>query len=124
MPLLRNTDRSKISKRKNPAARLSWFREQGYLPEALLNFLALLGYPPITEPDGTEREVFDFAEFSANFAWDRVNPVGPIFDLDKLNWLNGHYMRALDGGDLAVGSSSSCSAPARSPRHQTRSSSR
>ena len=101
MPLLRNTDRSKISKRKNPAARLSWFREQGYLPEALLNFLALLGYPPITEPDGTEREVFDFAEFSANFAWDRVNPVGPIFDLDKLNWLNGHYIRALDGGDLA-----------------------
>ena len=44
MPLLRNADKSKISKRKNPAARLTWFVEQGYLPEALLNFLALLGY--------------------------------------------------------------------------------
>jgi glutamyl-tRNA synthetase len=43
MPLLRNTDKSKISKRKNPAARLTWFKEQGYLPEALVNFLALLG---------------------------------------------------------------------------------
>jgi glutamyl/glutaminyl-tRNA synthetase len=46
MPLLRNTDRSKISKRKNPAARLLWFVEQGYLPEALRNFLQLLAYPP------------------------------------------------------------------------------
>jgi glutamyl-tRNA synthetase len=101
MPLLRNTDRSKISKRKNPAARLTWFREQGYLPEALLNFLALLGYPPVTEPDGSEREVFDFTEFSANFAWDKVNPVGPIFDLDKLNWLNGHYIRSLAPEELA-----------------------
>ena len=44
MPLLRNTDKSKISKRKNPAARLTWFVEEGYLPEALLNFLGLLGY--------------------------------------------------------------------------------
>ena len=54
MPLLRNTDKSKISKRKNPAARLTWFVEQGYLPEALLNFLGLLGY---SQPDG--EEVFD-----------------------------------------------------------------
>ncbi len=45
MPLLRNTDKSKICKRKNPAARLTWFQEQGYLPEALVNFLALMGYP-------------------------------------------------------------------------------
>ena len=49
MPLLRNTDKSKISKRKNPAARLTWFLEQGYLPEALRNFLALMGY---SQPDG------------------------------------------------------------------------
>jgi glutamyl-tRNA synthetase len=101
MPLLRNTDRSKISKRKNPAARLTWFREQGYLPEALLNFLSLLGYPPVIEPDGSEREIFTFAEFSAEFAWDKVNPVGAIFDLDKLNWLNGHYIRSLATDDLA-----------------------
>ncbi len=90
MPLLRNDDRSKISKRKNPAARLTWFREQGYLPEALVNFLGLMGY---SMPD--EREVFTFAEMSAEFDWSRVNVVGPIFNLDKLNWLNGHYIRAL-----------------------------
>ena len=65
MPLLRNTDKSKISKRKNPAARLTWFQEQGYLPEALVNFLALLAYPPTSRPTATEREVFCFEEFTA-----------------------------------------------------------
>jgi glutamyl-tRNA synthetase len=96
LPLLRNDDRSKISKRKNPAARLTWFREQGYLPEALVNFLGLLGY---SMPD--EREVFTFAEMSAEFDWSRVNAVGPIFNLDKLNWLNGHYIRSISTDDLA-----------------------
>src|SRR5699024_10372438 len=101
MPLLRNDNKSKISKRKNPAARLTWFREQGYLPEALVNFLALLGYPPVIEPDGSDREITDFAEFSSRFSWDKVSPVGPIFDLKKLGWLNGHYIRSLDTEDLA-----------------------
>lgn len=96
MPLLRNDDRSKISKRKNPAARLTWFREQGYLPEALVNFLGLMGY---SMPD--EREIFSFAEMSAEFDWSRVNVVGPVFNLDKLNWLNGHYIRALPLDELA-----------------------
>jgi len=100
MPLLRNEDRSKISKRNNPAARLTWFREQGYLPEALDNFLALLAYPPMTEPDGSEREVFTFEEFSRAFDWRKVNPVGPVFDLKKLDWLNGVYLRALDVKDF------------------------
>jgi glutamyl-tRNA synthetase len=95
MPLLRNTDKSKISKRKNPAARLTWFVEQGYLPEALLNFLALLGYG---QPE--ESEVFTFEQFSASFEWSRVNTVGPVFDLDKLNWLNGVYIRELDPSDF------------------------
>ena len=90
MPLLRNTDKSKISKRKNPAARLTWFVEQGYLPEALLNFLALLGYG---QPG--ESEIFSFDQFSASFDWARVNTVGPVFDLKKLDWLNGQYVRAL-----------------------------
>jgi glutamyl-tRNA synthetase len=98
MPLLRNPDKSKISKRKNPAARLTWFREQGYLPEALVNFLALLAYPPME--DG--REVFTFEEFVADFDWRKVNPVGPIFDLDKLGWLNGHYIRSLAPDELAT----------------------
>jgi glutamyl-tRNA synthetase len=96
MPLLRNKDKSKISKRKNPAARLTWFVEEGYLPEALVNFLALLGYG---QPG--EQEIFSFAEFSASFEWGRVNTVGPVFDLDKLNWLNGHYIRALDDDEFA-----------------------
>ncbi len=96
MPLLRNTDKSKISKRKNPAARMLWFREKGYLPEALVNFLALMGY---SQPDGAE--VFTYAEMVANFDWGRVNTVGPVFDLDKLGWLNGHYIRELSADDLA-----------------------
>ncbi|HET7725384.1 MAG TPA: glutamate--tRNA ligase [Propionibacteriaceae bacterium] len=96
MPLLRNTDRSKISKRKNPAARLLWFVEQGYLPEALRNFLQLLAYPPA---DG-DSEVASFDEFVAGFEWSKVNTVGPIFDIDKLNWLNGTYIRALSVDEL------------------------
>ena len=97
MPLLRNVDKSKISKRKNPAARLTWFVEQGYLPEALLNFLGLLGY---SVPGG--QEIFSFEEMSRTFDWSRVNTVGPVFDLDKLAWLNGHYVRELSEQDFAV----------------------
>lgn len=96
MPLLRNPDRSKISKRRNPAARLLWFVEQGYLPEALRNFLQLLAYPPA---DG-ESEVASFEEFVAGFEWSKVNTVGPIFDIDKLNWLNGTYIRNLSVAEL------------------------
>ncbi len=101
MPLLRNTDKSKISKRKNPAARLTWFQEEGYLPEALVNFLALLAYPPATGEDGGDVEVFTLEEFSARFDWALVNPVGPIFDLKKLDWLNGVHIRGLEVDDLA-----------------------
>lgn len=97
MPLLRNVDKSKISKRKNPAARLTWFVEQGYLPEALLNFLGLLGY---SLPDG--QEVFSFEEMSRTFDWSRINTVGPVFDLDKLGWLNGQYLRELSEDDFAA----------------------
>ena len=102
MPLLRNADKSKISKRKNPAARLTWFQEQGYLPEALVNFLALLAYPPAVGPDGEDVEVFTFEQFSKDFDWRKVNPVGPIFDLKKLEWLNGVYIRELETGQLAT----------------------
>ena len=97
MPLLRNTDKSKISKRKNPAARLTWFVEQGYLPEALRNFLQLLAYPPVVDGE----DVASFDQFVAAFDWAKVNTTGPIFDLAKLNALNGHYIRALSADDLA-----------------------
>ena len=97
MPLLRNTDKSKISKRKNPAARLTWFVEQGYLPEALRNFLQLLAYPPVVDGE----DVASFDQFVAAFDWAKVNTTGPIFDLAKLNALNGHYIRALQADGLA-----------------------
>ena len=96
MPLLRNADKSKISKRKNPAARLTWFVDEGVLPEALRNFLALMGY---SQPDGSE--VFSFDEMVSTFDWSRVNAVGPVFDIDKLRWLSGHYIRELPVAELA-----------------------
>src|ERR671923_2122859 len=78
MPLLRNADRSKISKRKNPVS-LEYYERQGYLPEALLNFLALMGW---SMPD--DREVFGMNEMIEEFSWHRVNLGGPVFDLQKL----------------------------------------
>jgi glutamyl-tRNA synthetase len=97
LPLLRNPDHSKISKRKNPAARLTWFVEQGFLPAALVNFLALMGY---SMPDG--REVFSLPEMVGEFELDRVNTVGPVFDTDKLDWLNGVYVRALSDEEFSL----------------------
>ena len=96
MPLLRNRDRSKISKRKNPTS-LDWYRREGYLPEALVNFLALMGY---SMADG--REIFSLPDMIAGFAWERVNTSGPVFDLEKLDWLNGEYIRALGAKDFAA----------------------
>ena len=87
MPLLRNADKSKISKRKNPTS-LLWYRQQGYLPEALRNFLALMGW---SAPDG--REVFSLEEMIQDFSWERVAKSAPVFDLQKLDWLNGVHIR-------------------------------
>ena len=89
LPLLRNPDKSKLSKRKNPTS-INYFRDVGFLPEALLNYLAMMGW---SMPD--EREIFSFEEMVEAFDLDRVTPRGPIFDLDKLSWLNGQYLRAL-----------------------------
>jgi len=94
LPLLRNPDRSKISKRKNPTS-LDWYRQQGYLPEALLNFLALMGWSL-----GEEREIFSLDEMLNEFTWHRVKTSGPVFDLQKLDWLNGEYIRAMTPQEL------------------------
>jgi glutamyl-tRNA synthetase len=94
MPLLRGADRSKISKRKNPTS-LTWYREQGFLPEAMLNFLALMGWS-----FGDDREVFGLDEMVANFSWERVRTSGPVFDLQKLEWLNGQYIRSMTAEEL------------------------
>lgn len=94
LPLLRNADRSKISKRKNPTS-LNFYRRAGFLPEALLNYLALMGW---TMPDG--REEFTLDEFVHAFTLDRIVLGGPVFDLTKLTWLNGKYIRALSAEEL------------------------
>lgn len=94
LPLLRNKDRSKISKRKNPTS-LDWYLDHGYLPEAMINFLSLMGWFP---KDGVE--VFDPDKFTAEFRPEDINPTGPVFDLDKLLWLNGEYIRSLALEDL------------------------
>ncbi len=95
-PLIRNTDRSKLGKRKSPWAKLVWFREQGYLPEALLNQLMLLGMPPVHE----DTDVQSLAEFIEAFDWAKINPAGAVFDIKKLDWLNGHYIRSLSVDEL------------------------
>jgi glutamyl-tRNA synthetase len=87
--LLRNADKSKISKRKNPTS-LRWYEAQGYLPEALLNFLALLGH---SHPDGKEK--FGLDEMCGFFDLDRINVAGPVFDMQKLRHLQGQYFRDL-----------------------------
>ncbi|WP_252176269.1 glutamate--tRNA ligase [Endozoicomonas sp. 4G] len=87
MPLLRNPDKSKLSKRKNPTS-ITYYRDAGYLPEALLNYLARMGW---SMPD--EREKFNLNEMVANFDIQRVSLGGPIFDQEKLSWLNASWIR-------------------------------
>jgi len=87
LPLLRNPDKSKLSKRKNPTSIL-YYQRMGYLPEALLNYLGRMGW---SMPD--EREKFSFDEMLAAFDIQRVSLGGPIFDLEKLSWLNGLWIR-------------------------------
>jgi glutamyl-tRNA synthetase len=88
VPLLRNPDKSKLSKRKNPTGIL-FFKAMGYLPEALINFLALLAN---AARDG-EDEVMDLATIVRRFEVEHVPIGGPVFDLPKLDWLNGRYIR-------------------------------
>jgi glutamyl-tRNA synthetase len=96
LPLLRNADRTKISKRKNPTS-LEWYQAQGFLPEALVNFLALMGFAPA---EGEGSEVFDRAQLLAKFELKKISLGGPVFDLTKLEWLNGEWIRRLPVDDV------------------------
>lgn len=94
LPLLRNADRTKISKRKNNTS-IKWYREQGYLPEAMVNFLGLMGW---SMPNG--EETFTFEDVQREFTFERVTTSGPVFDLVKLTAINGKYIRLLSDGEL------------------------
>jgi nondiscriminating glutamyl-tRNA synthetase len=94
-PVVLGKDGKKLSKRLHPETRLDLFREEGYLPEALRNYLALLGWNP-----GTEQEMFSFDELVRAFDIERVQRAGAMFDREKLDWMNGQYIRALSDEDL------------------------
>jgi glutamyl-tRNA synthetase len=93
MPLLRNLDKSKISKRKNPVS-LIYYRQAGFLPNAVINFLGLMG-GGMPEGTGPVVEKFSLAEMIERFDVKNIRLGGPVFDLTKLKWLNGEYIRAL-----------------------------
>jgi glutamyl-tRNA synthetase len=90
-----NPDRTKISKRTG-AVYVGQFRELGYLPEALINFLALQGWNP-----GDNREVFTFDELQEAFSVERCTQANAVFDMQKLDWLNAVHMRRLSAADLS-----------------------
>jgi glutamyl-tRNA synthetase len=96
MPLILNPDGTKISKRKVQTG-VGAYREQGYLPEAMVNFLAFLGWSP-----GTEEEIFALDELAGRFDIERVHKGGAVFDRERLDHLNGVYIRALADEQLAL----------------------
>jgi glutamyl-tRNA synthetase len=87
LPLLRNPDKSKLSKRKNPTS-IEYYRRAGYLPGALLNFLGMMGW---VMPDGEEK--FSLEQMCAHLDLEKISLGGPVFDVAKLRWLNGRYIR-------------------------------
>ncbi len=95
LPLLLGPDRSKLSKRHG-AVSLNEYRRMGILPEAMVNFLALLGWYPRDQQEIKTRE-----QLIAEFELSEVKPSGAIFDLEKLLWMNGHYIRQKAPEELA-----------------------
>lgn len=96
LPLLLNPDKSKLSKRQGDVAAEAYI-QKGYLKEAMINFIALLGWNP-----GTEQEIFSREELIQAFDLDRVNKAGAVFNLEKLDWLNGLYIRAKSPKELGI----------------------
>jgi glutamyl-tRNA synthetase len=90
LPLLRNPDKTKISKRKNPTSIL-YYKRKGILPDALFNFLALMGYHPPGDQEKVSRD-----ELIKTFDSSRIHLGGPVFDQQKLSWLSGMYLRELE----------------------------
>jgi len=92
--LILGQDRTKLSKRHG-ATSVSQFAEDGYLPDAMVNYLTMLGW---SSPDG--REVFSRDYAIETFSLDRVNPAPAVFDPQKLDWLNGQYIHAMSAAEL------------------------
>lgn len=90
LPLILAADRSKLSGRHG-AISVTEYREKGYLPEALVNYLALLGWNP-----GTEQEIFSMDELIKEFSLEKVQKAGAVFNVEKLNWFNKKYLDKLD----------------------------
>lgn len=92
LPLVLAPDRSKLSKRKHgESVSLAYYRKQGYLPEAMINFLALLGWNP-----GTEKEIFSMEELVNDFDIKKIQKAGAIFNIEKLDWINSQYIKKID----------------------------
>lgn len=94
LPLILDTNRKKLSKRLGEVA-VKEYMQKGYLPEALLNFIALLGWNP-----KTKKELFTLAELTSEFSLDKINRAGAVFDTAKLNWFNNHYVQQKKPSEL------------------------
>lgn len=94
LPLILNPDKTKMSKRKGDVSVESYI-EKGYLPEAMINFLAFLGWNP-----GTNKEIYSLKELIKDFSLEKVHKSGAVFNIDKLNWLNGYYLRKMPLNEL------------------------
>ncbi len=89
LPLILGPDKSKLSKRHG-AVSLADYKKQGYLPEAMVNFMVLLGWNP-----GTDKEVFSLKELVKEFSLEKIQRGGAIFNIEKLNWFNSYYIKQL-----------------------------
>ena len=96
LPAVNGTDGKKLAKRHGATA-VHEFRRRGILPEAMINYLALLGWSP-----GDDREFFSLAELEECFSLERLGRAGAVFDHQKLEWFNGHYIRRLSPARLAA----------------------
>ncbi len=96
LPLLLNADKSKLSKRQGDVA-VADYEKKGYLPEALINFVAFLGWNP-----GTEKELFTLQELVAEFSLEKVSKAGAVFNLDKLDWYNREYLKRIPNDELVA----------------------
>lgn len=103
IPLILNKDRTKMSKRKNPVSLTQDFRDKGYFTEAMLNYIVLLGWNPKTSQQvrgRSEKEFFTLDELIKEFDLEKVNKAGAIFDTERLDYFNAHYLHQMTNQEL------------------------